>query len=237
MASGALHCQIINFWMEMGHPPNFDWLMRDPLPHTPVDQITKKLKELQKLGGITLKQNPDDDSKLDDHSPITEMQPFSAAPTPFYVKTSDKEGGLCYWASCALSAIGIFFLVPTTTITIYTCFGAEHEQVTVDISRKNKKEKISASSKNVSLHLPPLFGANPQYFTQGSLFFKNEKQLDEWCCKHNLPRGRLLDLDTAFKLAKLFFSKHHSNQWAPWTDKDVNAMFKAIGLNDEFFQI
>ncbi len=97
-------------------------------------------------------------------------------------------------------------------------------------------EKISSAPKNIVLHVPyPAsdFVNNPAKMCESMLFHKSKADVEEWRsrCRFQSEEHFVLDLETAFKLAKLYFMRHHSPEWKHWNHQEIEAMFTQIGIS------
>ena len=70
------------------------------------------------------------------------------------------------------------------------------------------------------------------------LFFRDEEHVDAWCKAWNLPKGAVLDLDTAWKLSQTWFGVPRNRpEWRRFTPEETRGIFAGLGLTGEFWSI
>lgn len=70
------------------------------------------------------------------------------------------------------------------------------------------------------------------------LFFRSEEHLQKWLADWNMPRGEVVPLDTAFKLAHAWYSPdRRAPDWRRKTVEEVEALFASLGLTSEFWRL
>lgn len=70
------------------------------------------------------------------------------------------------------------------------------------------------------------------------LLFRSEEHVDRWCVQWALPRGAVLRLDQAWRLAQVWFSADRgAPEWRRPTVEEVEALFAVLGLNGAFWAL
>jgi hypothetical protein len=70
------------------------------------------------------------------------------------------------------------------------------------------------------------------------LFFRGEEHVERWCQQWNLPRGAMLSLEQAWKLARAWFHDDRgAPQWQRPTVGEVEALFASLNLAGPFWQL
>jgi hypothetical protein len=70
------------------------------------------------------------------------------------------------------------------------------------------------------------------------LLFRDEGHVDRWCEQWQLPRGAILSLDTASRLAEAWFrADRRAPQWTRPAVAEVEALFASLGLSGEFWRL
>jgi alkylmercury lyase-like protein len=70
------------------------------------------------------------------------------------------------------------------------------------------------------------------------LFFRSEEHVDRWCDQWNLPRGAMLSLEQAWRLAKAWFDADRGAPgWRRPTVDEVESLFGSLGLTGTFWSL
>ena len=70
------------------------------------------------------------------------------------------------------------------------------------------------------------------------LFFRDEEHIDVWCKAWGLPRGAVLDLDTAWKLSQVWFGvPRNQPDWRRFTPDETHQIFSRLGLTGDFWSL
>ena len=62
-------------------------------------------------------------------------------------------------------------------------------------------------------------------------------QLDSWCLRHAHPRGSVLPIDVAVRLADLWFGDYASPDWVRKTPARAAEIFNELGLDKSFWKM
>ena len=70
------------------------------------------------------------------------------------------------------------------------------------------------------------------------LLFRGEEHVTRWCTQWNLPRGAVLSLDTAWRLAEAWFrADRGSPDWQRPPVHEVEALFSSLRLTGEYWRL
>jgi hypothetical protein len=70
------------------------------------------------------------------------------------------------------------------------------------------------------------------------LLFRNEEHVDRWCGQWHLPRGEVLTLDTAWRLASAWFiADRGAPGWRRPPVEEVESLFESLGLSGRFWSL
>jgi hypothetical protein len=149
------------------------------------------------------------------------IHPFSLAPTTFLVQSGDRT----WWGNCAWCSLGIAALVGSCTIT--TTLGAEREQVQITI------RDGEPSRPDLVVHFPiPMAQAwdNVIYTCSLMLMFGSERQVSEWCARHEIPQGDVQPIEKVMELARRWYGEHLRPDWRKRSVAEARALFEELGL-------
>lgn len=214
----TLHYSIIKGVLENGFAPSVEDLSK--ILQTDKEDIIKGLYDLQEYHGVVLHPNKPN---------IWVIHPFSLAPTNFYVKSKNGE----WWGNCAWCSLGIAALV-ADDVKITTTIGAETKQIEINIIKGEIQEK------NYFIHFPiPMKNAwdNVMYTCSNMLIFENEKQIDEWTTKHNIPKGDVQAIENIWNFSKKWYGNHLNPKWKKWTIKEALQMFQEFSLRGKIWDL
>jgi hypothetical protein len=69
------------------------------------------------------------------------------------------------------------------------------------------------------------------------LLFRAEEHLDRWSAQRGLPRGYLLTIDQAFRLAREWYQDKLKADWRRKTPDETSALFESLGLTGPFWKL
>jgi hypothetical protein len=70
------------------------------------------------------------------------------------------------------------------------------------------------------------------------LLFRGEGHVTRWCSQWTLPRGAVLSLDTAWRLAKAWFSADRgAPAWQRSPVDEVEELFSSLGLDGDYWRL
>jgi hypothetical protein len=216
--NSVLHYTILKYIIDTGYAPKIHSIANQ-LQMSEEDTITA-LKKLQDYHGVVLHPKSNE---------IWVIHPFSLAPTNFLVSSSSGE----WWGNCAWCSLGVAALL-NQDVTIRTTIGANDRQVTINI----KDGKIIES--NYYVHFPiPMQNAwdNVIYTCSTMLLFESENQIDQWCHRHNIPKGDIQPINKIWEFSKAWYGNHLNPDWKKWTSEEAIQIFEKFDLVSETWKI
>lgn len=69
------------------------------------------------------------------------------------------------------------------------------------------------------------------------LLFRAEEHIDRWCRQWSQPRGAILTLDQAWRLAQAWFGRKMDPGWRRATLEETESLFAALGLTGPFWSL
>ena len=186
----------------------------------PESAVVEALKDLQDYHGVVLHPKSHE---------VWVIHPFALAPTNFLVRTHSGE----WWGNCAWCSLGAAVLL-NQDVTITTTLGANGRQVDIHI----KDGKIVES--NYFIHFPiPMQKAwdNVIYTCSTMLVFENEGQIDEWCRRHDIPKGDVQPISNVWAFSKVWYGNHLNPNWTKWTAEEAVQIFNQFGLVSDTWKI
>jgi len=215
ITNSILHYTIIRGIIENGYAPRIEDLVE--ILQVEKDKIVKGLYDLQEYHGVVLHPN---------EPKVWVIHPFSLAPTNFYVKSKKGE----WWGNCAWCSLGVAALLNDNVI-ITTTIGAATKQIEINIIDGEIQEK------NYFIHFPiPMKNAwdNVIYTCSNMLVFENEKQIDEWTKRHDIPKGDIQPIENIWNFSKKWYGNHLNPEWTKWTIEEAKQMFKEFRSQGSF---
>lgn len=70
------------------------------------------------------------------------------------------------------------------------------------------------------------------------LLFRSEEHVEQWCGAWSLPRGASLSPDTAWRLARAWYSADRRDRgWRRRTVEETEALLAGLGLDGPFWAL
>jgi hypothetical protein len=69
------------------------------------------------------------------------------------------------------------------------------------------------------------------------LAFRSEAHVDRWCEQRSIERGASFPLETAWRLAVVWYRDRLRPEWRRRTPLEAEAVFAALGLTGEFWKL
>ena len=160
---------------------------------------------------------------------IWSLHPFSMLPTAFWVRAN----GHGWWANCAWCSLAIGAAIGEDT-EISTREGAE------DVPLRFEVRGGESSRRDLLLHFPytpARWWDNPFCPCGNILFFSSESQIEQWAARHGRPKGAILNMPTALRLAQRWFGDYAQPDWRRKTPEQAEAIFSELGLDPGFWNI
>jgi hypothetical protein len=212
------HYLLMREVIETGHAPTLDRL--SSLAELSEERTEAVLRTLERMHGVILVPNS---------TRIWSLHPFALNPTAFWVRTAN--GG--WWANCAWCSLGIYAALKED-VNIATFEGGEGKPLDFAV------EAGKASHPELLMHFPyppECWWDNPLAPCANILFFASEAHIDSWCSRHGHPRGNVLRIDTALRLAELWFGDYASPDWVRKSPERATEIFTELGLDPSFWKL
>jgi hypothetical protein len=213
-----IHYLLTRQIIDTGHAPTLPQLA-DLAGLTGAD-TERLLKALEQTHGVIL---------IPNSLRIWSLHPFALNPTIFWVSTGTRG----WWANCAWCSLGIGAAL-RQDVTISTADGGEAGSLEFSI------EKGQASQKGLVMNFPyppARWWDNPFAPCASILFFSSERRIHSWSSRHAFPRGSVLPIDTAIRLAELWFGDYASADWVRKTSERANEIFSELDLDRSFWTL
>jgi hypothetical protein len=178
-----LHYRLVRYVINTGHAPTLEMLAE--LAGLTEEKTAEVLRNLEQIHGVILVPNS---------VRVWSLHPFALNPTAFWV----SAGASGWWANCAGCSLGIWAALKQD-VTISTSDGGEVNSLEFAV------ERGQANRDDLLMHFPyppEQWWDNPFAPCANILFFSSEAHIDSWCSRHGHPRGSVLRIDVALKLAE-----------------------------------
>jgi hypothetical protein len=155
--------------------------------------------------------------------------PFSAIPTPFWVETSEGS----WWGNCAWESLGIAALLNQDAV-IRTSGGAQGRPLEI------RTAAGAVTDSDAVMHIPvpaAQWWSDVRFTCSTILFFTSRQEIDQWCERHDLPAGSVLDLQQAWSLAQEWFAGRLEPDWKRLTPAEAAESFDRAGLHGAFWNL
>jgi hypothetical protein len=218
ISNSSLHYAIIKYFVDHEHAPSIDQLTA--YFNEPRVAVVAGLRALQNYHGVVL--HPET-------MEVWVIHPFACAPTNFWVQS--QKGG--WWGNCGWCSMGIAALVGGTA-TITTTSGGEAKQVTARLVNGELLDE------GLFVHFPvPMRRAwdNVVYTCSTMLVFDSEAKIDDWCKRHDIPKGDVQPLLRVWEFAKVWYGQHLDPAWEKWSVEEAKAIFEKFGLTGPIWDI
>ncbi len=213
-----LHYLLIRHIIDTGHAPTIQKLAE--LVQLTEEKTAEVLKRLEQIHGVILVPNS---------LRVWSLHPFALNPTRFWVST--RTGG--WWANCAWCSLGIAAALKQA-VKISTSAGGEGGSLEFTIADGQPHRP------DLLMHFPyppEQWWDNPFAPCANILFFSSEAHIDSWCLCHGHPRGSVLPIDVAVRLADLWFGDYASPFWIRKTPERAMEIFNVLGLDRSFWKL
>lgn len=213
-----LHYLIIRHVIDAGHAPTLAPLAA--LAELTEESTEALLRKLAKMHGVILAPNS---------LRICSIHAFALNPTTFWVRI--RTGG--WWANCAWCALAIGAALQQD-VNITTSDGGEGDAPEVKIERG----RVDRAELLMNFPYPPeRWWDNPLAPCVNILFFSSQTRIESWRARHGHPQGSALPIDTAIRLAELWFGDYASPDWVRKTLDRANEIFTELGLDRSFWKL
>ncbi|MEZ4362380.1 MAG: organomercurial lyase [Kofleriaceae bacterium] len=207
------------FLAARGAPPTADELAaRTGLSR---DEIFDSLRRLDALGSVSLRPQTLE---------LWTAPPFSATPTLFRVNLNSD----LYWGSCAWSALGVCALAGQPG-TIRGSLGGEGEDVEVTVGEDGPSAPMPLL---VHFAIPAARWADSLPYTHNmTLLFRTVDEVDSWAERRRLPRGAVVPIQQAWKLAVEWYGGGATPEPHLRHRAELEAIFSKCDLGQPHFML
>lgn len=202
-----------------GAPPTVDELASRA--HLSRDEVFDSLRRLDALGSVSLRPQTME---------LWSAPPFSATPTALRVQCGDGR----YWASCAWSALGICALSAAPGV-ITAALGGEGPDVEIEIDAAGPHAPLPLW---VHFAIPAARWSDSLPYTHSvTLFFRSVDDVDEWCERRRLPRGEVVSIEQAYRLAVAWYGDGATAAGHLRHRAELEELFCSVGLDRPHFHL
>ncbi len=208
--------QINRFIFDNGFAPDVNQLVE--LTQTDTKKVELGLTALADNNALVLHPNSFD---------IWVAHPFALFPTLFWVKSQDKQ----WWGNCTWCSFGIATLINADT-EIFTKLQGQQQSLTIHIKDNKVVEE------DFVVHFPisaSRFWKNVIYTCANMLIFSNDIEVDDWCKRHNKPKGQVLQIGQVWELSKLWYGNYLDKDFKLKTKQEAEEIFKQVGFTSDFW--
>lgn len=208
------------FIFDHGYGPKVTYLHEKLEGKYQANEIEEGLQKLQQNHAIVLHPNS---------SEIWVAHPFALFPTLFWVRSKGKK----FWSNCPWCSFGIATLIKDD-VDIHTKLGGEEESILITI---RSGEVVQG---NYVVHFPipaSHFWDNVIYTCSMMLIFNNEEEVNEWCQRHNKPKGEVLPIRQVWELSKVWYGNYLDPNFKRKTKEIADNMFESVGLTSSFWKL
>lgn len=69
------------------------------------------------------------------------------------------------------------------------------------------------------------------------LVFENEKQINDWTRRHNIPKGDVQPVDKIWAFSKKWYGRHLNPEWTKWTVIEAKQIFRDFELEGKIWDL
>lgn len=212
MNNSSLHETIISSFLKLERPPTVVEIAK--MYQIGEAEARQGLRALADYHGVVLHPHTDE---------VWIAHPFSSAPTTCIVESAEHK----WWGNCAWCSLGLVHLAGGTA-TIQSRIGAIDDLITVRI------ENGEIVDKDFVVHFPvPMKHAwdNVTYTCSVMLFFRSERQVEQWCARRGIAKGDVRPIEQVWKFAREWYGRHASKDWVKWTMSEASELFAKHSLS------
>ena len=214
-----LHHVILKQIISNGHAPSIHTLSETF--RRSEEDVVQCLNDLEDYHGVVLHPKT---------SEVWVIHPFALSPTNFWVE-SDRGR---WWGNCAWCSLGIAAILKED-VTITTTLGGETNQIKFSI-----RDGQIESDQSLFVHFPiPMRNAWDNVIFTCSVMqaFSSEKEVDDWCKRHNIPKGDVQSIATVWEFAEVWYGNHLREDWKKWTLEEAKAIFQQFNFTHDIWSI
>ena len=157
------------------------------------------------------------------------VHPFALAPGSCWVATEHRG----YFASCLYCALGIAAALRADAV-ITTRIAGEQETVQYRVAQGELLDLAGV----FHLSTPVARWWDNVVFACSSFQpFHAEEDIDDWCLRHDLPRGAVLTMAQLWRFASDWYGDYLDMPWRKRTARQARELFARHGLAGEFWSL
>ncbi len=157
------------------------------------------------------------------------VHPFALSPGSCWVETA--KGG--YWANCLYCACGIAAALKCDA-HIHTRHGGEAPAVMFEVAKGGLRD----TGDIFHLSTPAARWWDNVIFACASFQpFRSERDVDDWCRRHDLPKGAILTLPKLWEFASDWYGDYLKAPWKKRSLEKSEALFRRHGLTGPFWAL
>jgi hypothetical protein len=157
------------------------------------------------------------------------VHPFALSPGSCWVEV----GTLGWWANCLYCGMGIVAALGQDG-DIHTRLGGESEPLTVHIRSGDVVEA------ELLFHLStPVrhWWDNVIHACASFQPFRTEAAIDDWCVRHSLPRGAIVELPRMWRFAADWYGGYLHRPWRKRSAEEAQSLFQSHGFEGDFWRL
>lgn len=157
------------------------------------------------------------------------VHPFALSPGSCWVQTANKG----YWANCLYCACGIGAALGCDA-TIHTRYGGEAQPALYEI----RDGQLCDSGDIFHLSTPAARWWDNVIFACSSFQpFKSARDLEDWCRRHDLPKGAIMTLPQLWEFARDWYGHYLARPWKKRSVAEAESVFQRNGLTGPFWSL
>ncbi len=157
------------------------------------------------------------------------VHPFALSPGSCWVQTPQMG----YWANCLYCACGIAAALKSDA-AIHTRYGGEAEPVRFEV----RDGALVDTGDVFHLSTPVARWWDNVIFACSSFQpFRNERDVDSWCARHDLPKGAVMSLSRLWRFADDWYGSYLQRPWKKRSPAEARDLFARHGLTGRFWSL
>lgn len=157
------------------------------------------------------------------------VHPFALSPGGCWVQTP-RMG---YWANCLYCGFGVCAALRCDAV-ITTRYGGEAETVRYSIA--NGQAQPSDDVFHLSTPVQSWWD-NVIHACASFQPFRSENDVEEWCLRHNFPRGASMSIAALWSFAQDWYGAYLTEPWRKRSSEETVRLFERHGLTSAFWQL
>ena len=157
------------------------------------------------------------------------VHPFALSAGSCWVETLERS----YWANCLYCAFGIVAALDCEAV-ISTRYGGEAKPVTYRVARGEGPDRDDVFHLSTPVRQ---WWDNVIHACASFQPFEREADVDQWCARHDLPRGALLTMPQLWRFASDWYGGYLHEPWRKRSAAEIEEVFARNGLTGAFWRI